>query len=189
MSESVSSDFVRQTRLALEVLAGQTALSPTNELSALVGGGTKLFAIVGLSATQNTNINANDHIEFDQIEQENAGGSGILVSTGAGQLAGLITLPQGHVFKVVGYINTQFNSATNTLILAIRNNTDAAVLEPHARIIVNTNSGGSDQPISYIDTTAEAKEIEVRIVSETAFITFTSNLIGNGQTYLDVQEL
>ena len=189
MTESISSDFVRQVRLALEVLAGGSSISPTDELAALVGGGTKLFAIVGLSATQNTNINANDHIEFDQIEQENAGGSGIAVSTGAGQLAGLITLPQGHVFKVTGYINTQFNSATNTLILAIRNNTDAVVLEPHARIIVNTNSGGSDQPISYIDTTAEAKEIEVRIVSETAFITFTSNLGGNGQTYLDIQEV
>ena len=63
------------------------------------------------------------------------------------------------------------------------------LLEPHARIIVNTNSGGSDQPISYIDTTAEEKEIEVRIVSETAFITFTSNLGGNGQTYLDIQEV
>ncbi len=153
-----------------------------------IGAGGGLFATISLSATQNANINAGDHIELDTIKQESPS-SGITVSAGAGQLAGLVTLPQGHVFKLSGYLNAQANSATNNLILQFRNNTDALLLGPETRIIMNTNSWGSTVPIAFIDTEAEAKEIEIRIISEVAFIQWVSNLGGNGETYITVEEV
>lgn len=172
--------------------ASQIFVERVREAAAILGigggGAAKLFATISLSASQNTNVQAGDHIQFDTIKQESPS-SGITVSTGAGQANGLVTLPQGHVFKLSGYVNSQANSATNNLILQFRNNTDALLLGPETRIIMNTNSWGSCIPIAFIDTAAEAKEIELRIIAEVALILFVSNLIGNGEAYIVVEEV
>lgn len=178
MSTGASQIFVEQVREAAAILG--------------IGGGgaAKLFATITLSATQpSTRLNAGDHIELDTIFDESPS-SGILVSTGADQANGLVTLPQGHVFKVSGYLNGTFNASTVFAIHAIRNNTLAAIVSPNARTFSrNANNADSHVPIAFIDTDGGATEIEWRIISETGLIQAIGTASGVGETYLVVEEI
>ena len=128
MTESVSSDFVRQVRLALEVLAGGTSLSPTNELAAFAG--LSDYALVGRSGNDNaqtTNVSAGDHLEFDEIIE----GSGVSVSGAGGaqsQANGLIELESAGVWLLVGTIGVDFSMSTGSVNFSWRNNTAAALI-------------------------------------------------------------
>ncbi len=154
------------------------------------GGGGGLFATITLSLTQpSTRLNAGDHIELDTIFQESPA-SGILVSTGVNQANGLVTLPQGHIFKVSGYLNGTFNASTVFAIHAIRNNTSATIVSPDARTFSrNANNSDSHVPIAFIDTDGGAVEIEWRIISETGLIQAVGANSGLGDTYLIVEEV
>ena len=189
MGESVSSDFVRQVRMALEVLAGETAMSPTDELSALVGGSGGIYSLIfahlkafGTTATTATG----QHAQLDTIDAESAGGE-ITISGGSGQQLGLITLPQGHVFLCLGYPHLNSIASTDFLQVSWRNNTDAVLFGGTTQQQGDTttaNSSGSAIPIGIIDTSAEAKEIEMRwVLRSSGGVTYS------GRTWAFIMEL
>ena len=189
MTESVSSDFVRQVRMALEVLAGQTSISPTDELSPLVAGGggiyTLLFPLLknfGASTTTNTG----QHFQFDTIDAESAGGE-ITVSLGTGQERGLITLPQGHVFLCQAYIYLNSITGGDFLNSSWRNNTDAVLFGGTTQQTGDSGSAARtslDHIIGIIDTSAEAKEIECRqVLRSVGGLTYT------GRSWAFISEL
>ena len=113
MTESVSSDFIRQVRLALEVLAGGTSISPTDELSTLIGGRGFIHAPKGTD--QVSSFSANEHIEWDDVSPVWVSDGDITVSTGAGQLAGLITLPAGRAWLCMARLGVRFSGSAGEL--------------------------------------------------------------------------
>lgn len=175
MTESVSSDFVRQVRMALEVLAGQTALSPTDEISALLGlGGGGVYSFMFALAKNfgaSVFVSAGDHIRFDTIDAESPGQE-ITVTTGGGDLTdGLITLPIGHVFLCRGWIEVNAITGADFLRSSWRNNTDAVLFGGENEQTGDTGSTDStslDTCFGIIDTSAEAKEIELRNTARSA---------------------
>ena len=172
MSEQISADFVRQVRLALEVLAGETSMSPTNELSALVA---REYLLVGLDSDQSIGtLNAGDHIEWSGANVF-ASSPGISVSSGLNQLAGLITLPAGKIFLVQAVMWVGFLADSDVLQTEFRNNTDAVLFGNGASALPDTQfvstgvrqtTHGSDGPSGIIDTSSGEKEIEQRIIFE-----------------------
>jgi len=110
MAEAISADFVRQVRLALEVLAGENAMSPTNELSALVGGGSEAFFQATMN-DQTTDLLFNDHVEFDNQLANDGGGFITLASGGGDQTDGIITLAAGKKYLCMAGMNCIFSSA------------------------------------------------------------------------------
>lgn len=170
MAESVSSDFVRQVRLALEVLAGGSSISPTDELAALVGGGLSSYALVGRSGSDNdqtTNVAAGDHMEFDQIIE----GSGVSVSGAGGsqsQANGLIELESAGVWLLVGSIGVAWSASGGSAFFRWRNNTAAADI-PNSQARLNPltsaiNGFANTQAVALINV-ATAVQVELRLQS------------------------
>lgn len=169
MSEQISADFLRQVRLALAVLKGETSMSPTDELSALLGlGGGGVFSLMfpllknfGSSTTTATG----QHFRFDTIDAESAGGEITVTSGGGDQTDGLITLPQGHIFLCQAYPHLNSITLGDFLRSSWRNNTDAVLFGGET---LQTGDSGTaaatslDHVIGVIDTSLEAKEIELR---------------------------
>lgn len=69
-------------------------------------GPVRPWAEISLSANQTTNLAEDNHVEWDLIQ--GMGHTGLIsLSTGAGQLDGLITLAAGRIYVVYGYLGAQ----------------------------------------------------------------------------------
>ena len=64
------------------------------------------YLIAALSSNQTTNLNANNHIEFDSFSSR---GTSISLATGAGQANGLFTLQGGKTYEIWCNIGIQIN--------------------------------------------------------------------------------
>lgn len=188
MTESISSDFVRQVRMALEVLAGGTSMSPTDELSALVGGLTG-YGLVIMGNDQQANLDAGDHVEFSGFDGE---ANGIAVSFGAGQANGLITLQPG-IWRMDCWLRGIVSGSTGVCDFQFRNNTAASLfgvaghLQPTTSAANNSFSVGGCHAVEEIQQVAE---IEVRITFETLLIELEESANGGGRaTFMRVADL
>ncbi|MEE8551515.1 MAG: hypothetical protein V3T08_09720 [Gemmatimonadota bacterium] len=130
-------------------------------------GAAKDFAFIGLSANQTTNIANGNHVEWDTI-REAAVGSGITLSTGAGQADGLITLPAGKIFVMESGIEWAGSASTSSMQVVWSNNTDVVLIGniPAMRTLTSAlNVSPVDQIVAFIDTSSGAKEVESQIGS------------------------
>lgn len=84
------------------------------------------FAYLGIVRAQ-ANLAADDHIEWDTSSI--VGGS-LSVSTGAGQLAGIITMEAGHIYRIGVGLSLGFDSNLGTLEVHLYNRTLSAKLIP-----------------------------------------------------------
>ena len=66
----------------------------TTSTSSDSGTGTGKFCTASLAADQTTNINANDHVEFDTLDED----GGTVLQTGAGQADGIFELGSGTTY-------------------------------------------------------------------------------------------
>ena len=150
MATGASQIFTEQVREALEILG--------------VSVGSRSYGLLSLSGVQVTDLLAGDHIEIDTI---NDSSGDILVSTGAGQANGLITLPAGKVWILSAAWQIGFTGPATFLNLRWRNNTDAALIGIAVNINPETQASdvaGLRATVAIIDATLEAKEVEVRII-------------------------
>ena len=117
MSTGACQIFVVQVREAAAILGIGGPPAPT----------VKSYALVRMGTTQSTNLTAGNHIQFNAISEQSANND-IGVSTGAGQLAGLISLPAGKVFELSAEVGVIFGSAASSFRFQFRDNTGAALL-------------------------------------------------------------
>ena len=177
MAEAVSADFVRQVRLALEVLGGQSSMSPTNEFSALGLGGISSYALLERRGDdQDVNVSAGDHLEFNN----GAAFSGVSVSSGGAQdqASGLIELESAGVWLLVCWLSVDFSANTGSVNVVWRNNTAAALLSrSEARIVPPTNTGDAkrNQICATIIDVATPVQVEVRLNSAIQVTRFTES--------------
>lgn len=189
MTESVSSDFVRQVRMALEVLAGETSMSPTNELAALVGGGgAYLHAEMN---DQSSDLSVNDHVEFDEVLEVDASGD-IALSTAAGQSGGILTLAEGKVFLVEAGLSLLFSSFQGVLRYQFRQNNIATLFGSKAAgrsLTSNVDEFVHGIAVGIIDTTGEVATVELRIIGEFNPMTIRGSGNIDGSSFLKVLEI
>jgi len=148
------------------------------------GTGSPDFLIADLSGDQTTNISATNHIEFNTVIESN----GITLSTGAGQLSGLI---QGlkadtvYIFEAGLTIAGSTNAAE--LQYKFRDNTLASDIGQLANsIMVSSNSNVSFQPIvsAIHKTGGSVTEVELQISLNSSVTAIESDF-----TYLRVIEV
>lgn len=149
--------------------ASQIFVEQVREAAAILGLGApaaKAYMLASMSA-QSSNFTPPDHIEFNSVLDVDASGD-IVLTTGAGQLAGLITLGANRIYEVSAQLSTEFLGATGAFAYSWRNNTAAA----------DIGTRGSQRPQTHIGSTAEQgiasaivvvgatpQEIELRIRS------------------------
>jgi len=127
------------------------------------------FSLANVGTDQTANIDAADHWELTEI----AANGDITISTGAGQLSGLITLPAGGKFFLVAEFAGDFSNSSGSVAWQWRNNTAASLIgttpiaEPRTN---NTSEVNARSAVAYLETSAST-EVEVRIISETNLTT------------------
>lgn len=184
MAESVSSDFVRQVRMALEVLAGQTAMSPSDELSPLVSVGASAKAYLSARMdTQSTDLTTADHVEFDDVLVVDASGDIALSSGGGNQTDGLITLAANKVYALIAGFKCDFSTNGGAVRVRLRNNTLAAEFGSQAEMIPNSATGNSNEIViasGIVETGAAPEVIEARITGVFQLASFRgAGAVGN----------
>ena len=149
MATGASQIFVEQVREALEILGV---------------GSVGEYALVSMSGVQVTDLLAGDHVELDTINDQSGA---FLLSTGAGQANGLITVPAGKVWILSAAWQIGYTGISGFLNLRWRNNTDAVLIGVAVNVNPETqtsDNAGLRSTVAIIDATLEAKEVEVRIV-------------------------
>lgn len=151
------------------------------------GVGGVSHAFITMAAAQTSNLAVNDHVEFDTIADNSPD---ITLATGAGQLDGLITLPPGKLFSMRCRLRPGFASGTgNQMAWQFRNNTDAALIGQKGEEITPISgsfTARTGESVVFIDTTAGAKEVEVRIIQETG-LSATGNI--GPESYFLIEEI
>jgi len=156
-------------------------LSPPTATSTAAGDagtGTGTFLSVSLSADQTTNISANDHIEFDTLDED----GGIVLQTGAGQADGIFELSSGKKYQLSAHLRPEFSGATGQLIIAWYDITNSAEIGRRAIYESQTHaSNNANQPVAEVIVTPDSNiTVEVRIISVTALTTLANEYcVGN----------
>ena len=217
MPETVSADFVRQVRLALEVLQGDTSLSPTDEIAAMgIGGGpgsdttaihtdvaaeidgidekedppfsadiavieddgdslnkkklalgswppTLKYGLFGLSADQTSNLNVNDHVEFNISEGES---TRVDVQTGVGQANGIFELDQNGIWLCIAWMYVEFSASAGNFTTRWRRNGDGT-LQGFPGLVEPATTGNNRHvatpAIAIFEAIDDPAEVELRI--------------------------
>ncbi len=192
MAEQISADFVRQVRLALEVLAGENSMSPTDELSPLVsaGGAEAYFQTTMLD--QSSNLATNDHVEFNgQIA--NDGGGFIALSSGAGQAQGLITLAAEKKYILMAGLNCIFGSAAGIARFQWAVNSPGPFLDGNIAEVqpatFTLDRGKTTMAMMILDLVGGAQsEVELRIVGVSGLTSIVAQGGNIGQTFALIHE-
>jgi hypothetical protein len=139
----------------------KVAVSPAS-----AGTGTGTFATSSLSADQTTNIAANDHVEFDTLDED----GGITLQTGAGQADGIFELKSGKKYQLSAHLRPEFSGATGQLVIAWYDITNTAEIGSRAIYESQTHaSHNANQPVAEAIITPTANiTVEVRIIAVTA---------------------
>lgn len=120
-----------------------------------------------LSGAQTTNVNANDHVEFDTTSADSGH---ITLSTGVGQANGIFTIPAG-VWFIQAVITANFASSSGIATLEFRNNADDSAIDHGRRILqrpMTDVANSSDVPVQFVIlNTASSIDVKLDIVSET----------------------
>ncbi len=142
------------------------------------------FLFADLSVDQITDLGVNDHVEFNTIIESN----NITLSTGAGQLSGLIgNLKADTVYMFEAGLTIAGSTNTAELQYQFRDNTTTTVIGHLSNsIMVSSNANVSFQPIvSAIHKTSGAvTEVELRITLNNSVTAIESDF-----AYLRVIEL
>ena len=155
---------------------------------AAAGAGVKSYALLRMGTTQDSTAVAGNHVEFDTITEQSANAD-ISVSTGAGQLDGLITLPAGKIFKVECQVAAILVSTVASFRLQIRDNTAGALIGDFVLVEPFSVASEVHSPVMCMAfAPASSLEIEARIVSVTGTIVQIQNSNIRG-TMLRVTEL
>jgi hypothetical protein len=141
--------FVERTRQALAILG--------------VGATTKAYLETGMD-DQGSSLTVNNHVEFDEQRIVDASGR-IALSAGAGQLSGLFTLAEGLVFLCVAYVATTHSAAGTATFRWRDNNIATAFGSQGGAFTAAAGNGPRALAWGIIDTSGEAREIELRIDS------------------------
>ena len=178
MPTGASQIFVEQVREAAAILGIGGPPAPT----------VKSYALLRMGTTQSSNLLAGDHVQFDTITEQSANAD-IAVSTGAGQLSGLITLPAGKIFEVSCELGVLFGSAVSNFRLQIRDNTAAALIGEFVFIEPFTLAGDvHSSMVCWAFAPESTLEIEARLILVGGTITQIQQS-GIRGTLLKVREL
>ena len=127
------------------------------------------FSLASIGTDQTANIDAADHWELTEI----AANGNITISTGAGQLSGLITLPAGGKYVLTAEFAGDFANSSGSVDYQWRNNTTSTLIGTTPTAEPRSNASDevtTSSAVAYVVTTVET-EVEVRIVSETGLTT------------------
>jgi hypothetical protein len=144
---------------ALEVVDPVAATSPAAGAVAEVD-----FLHANLSEDQTSNFDAGDHIEFDGT-YSNIGD--ITLSSGTGQISGIITLPAGKTYSMIAAVAIVGTAPGGTLFYRWKDRTHDVFIGDFTRAITNSfivNAGYDNTALGSITTTEET-EVEVYITS------------------------
>lgn len=150
----------------------------------------KRFALFTLSGDQSSNLTAPNHVQFDTLQTSS--GSGISQSAGTAQQLGLLTIPIGGRWKITAGFTFTAQAPTDQLCAAVFNNTDTqqeGVGGMKKTYTNGQNDNDSPQAVAFLDTVAEAKEIELRILSGAGLLTIKAGSTSFGPTWLAVEEM
>ncbi len=137
------------------------------------GNPTGEYLSVSLSSAQTTNLAANEHIEFDQIDED----GGIELQTGVGQADGIFELLSGNKYLLSAQLRPEFSGATGELIVAWYDRTNSTQIGRRAIYQSQTHaSDNANQPVASIIVTPDTNiDVEVRIIGVTALTLLTFN--------------
>lgn len=192
MGEYASSDFVAQVREALVILAGETSMSPTDELSPLVtvAGGAGAYLSARMD-TQSTSLTTSDHVEFDDVLVVDGSGDIALSSGGGDQTDGLLTLAANKVYDLIAGFKCDFSTNGGAVRVRFRNNTLAVEIGTQAEMIPNSATGNSNEIViatAIVETGAAPEVIEARITGVFQLASFRgAGAVGN--SFLRVVEI
>jgi len=126
------------------------------------GTGTGKFCTASLAADQTTNLNANDHVEFDTLDED----GGTVLQTGSGQI---FELGSGTTYYLTASLRPEYSGSTGEMVIVWYDITNSAEIGSRGIYVPpNTNESTSNQPVCQaIITPASNITVEVRIISET----------------------
>lgn len=104
-------------------------------------------AYIGIVRAQ-ANLDLDDHVEWDTASIQ---GSLIAVTSGAGQLAGIITLTAGHTYRIGVGLDIGFDSVTGFMTVQVFNRTLSAKLIP--------DGGAIDPRMNFLGANAASTEV------------------------------
>jgi len=130
------------------------------------GTGTGKFVTVSLAADQTANLNANDHVEFDTLDED----GGTVLQTGAGQADGIFELGSGTTYYLTASLRPEYSGSTGEMVIVWYDITNSAEIGSRGIYVPpNTNESTSNQPVCQATITPASNiTVEVRIISETA---------------------
>ncbi len=131
------------------------------------------YISASLSTGQTTNLAANDHVEFDQIDED----GGIELQTGSGQANGIFELLSGGKYLLSAQVGPQFSGATGQLVIHWFDRTNSTQLGRRAFYEPHTNTSHfANQPVASVIVTPTTNiDVEVRIVGVTALTALIFN--------------
>lgn len=131
------------------------------------GTGDGKFCSASLSANQTTNIGANDHVEFDTLDED----GGIVLQTGSGQADGIFELLGGKKYYLEASVRPRFGGSNGAVTLAWYDITNSAEIGRRAAFEAGTStSDDANSPtISTIVTPSTNITAELRIIQVTNF--------------------
>lgn len=133
---------------------------------------------LAMTATQNADLDAGDHIQFDTTHT--ILGDEIEVSVGAGQNKGVVTVPGGSKLAISADLVCTFDTGSGVATFAWYNLgtgapvaiSNSAVVYPHTEAATHATNG---RPSCVVDATSSGDQlVELRVVSETDLLTVTA---------------
>lgn len=125
--------------------------------------GTPLFALFTMSNVQNGPI-VSEHAEFDTITSS----AGVLISTGAGQANGVVTIPEGHTGTIAGELGIDFSGSGGEIEYRWRDLTSSTLIGSTGRVLPHSNPLNQSSParaVAAFDTTAGARTYHLEFVT------------------------
>lgn len=125
----------------------------------------KLYALLAISGNQTTDVDADDHIEFDTVV------GNLVLSTGAGQADGLITLKAGRTYHLQAMLHGVFVNDTGEVWFKWYDTDNVTYVGIYGVIYSVTkaiNNSEANLTSAIIPPPAADIEVEVRFFSETA---------------------
>ena len=132
----------------------------------LISGINPEWAYVTLSGDQSTNLSADDHVEFDTIQEAGS----IILATGSGQANGLITLEADQTYELKAVLAADFSGPSGNFRARWYDETGAAYKGQQCEIaaLTHTQDHSSIETAFAVFTPSVQSQVSVRIVESIA---------------------
>lgn len=156
-----------------------------------IGGATPKAFLSARMDDQNSNIAANDHVEFDEVLEVDASGD-ISLSTAAGQAGGIVTLALDKTYLFMAGIRSDFTASGGVVRCRFRHNNLATLFGSQLEALPVTGAGNAQSiPVCHgiLPVSGEVATVEFRITGVANLSSFRGAGSSIGNSWLSVIEI